>query len=319
MEYRKLIKFGNSSHVVSIPNEWIKRNNLKKGDTLYLSENGSNELILSPKVDTTNLNGGVKEIIIDISNCTTNDIKTKLTSAYLNDHTEIKITGSNLKQNISFVRECIQNLVALEIVEQTGDSIITRDFLNMNEVSVKDLIRKMDIITRSMISELPLILKENASEFMRQREMDVNKLFYVVLRVVRAGLKNPQYANTIKCSSTYLFIAWNIANHIEKIADHIAELANYATKGKFTEGEIRFINSTFTDINKFYSDVMKAYYNSDLELAYKVTSYKRGFISNLTGNIIISKKSKNPIFSYMLDRLIIITNEINNVARRVYS
>ncbi|MEK6861132.1 MAG: AbrB/MazE/SpoVT family DNA-binding domain-containing protein, partial [Nanoarchaeota archaeon] len=95
MEYRKLIKFGNSSHVVSIPNEWIKRNNLKKGDTLYLSENGSNELILSPKVDTTNLNGGVKEIIIDISNCTTNDIKTKLTSAYLNDHTEIKITGSN--------------------------------------------------------------------------------------------------------------------------------------------------------------------------------------------------------------------------------
>ncbi|MEK6862238.1 MAG: hypothetical protein AABY07_09825, partial [Nanoarchaeota archaeon] len=66
-------------------------------------------------------------------------------------------------------------------------------------------------------------------------------------------------------------------------------------------------------------DVMKAYYNSDLELAYKVTSYKRGFISNLTGNIIISKKSKNPIFSYMLDRLIIITNEINNVARRVYS
>lgn len=319
MDYRKLIKFGNSSHVVSIPNEWIKKNNLKKGDVVYLSENGNNELTLSPKVDSASLVNGNKEITIDITNCTTNDIKTKLTSAYLNDYNIIKIVGSNLKQNIGFIRECIQNLVALEIVEQTGESIITRDFLNMNEISVKDLIRKMDIITRSMISELPAIFKEDAHEFMRQRETDVNRLFYVILRIVRAGLKNPQYASTIKCSSTDLFIMWNVADQIEKIADNVAELANYASKANFSNGEVKFINNAFADLNGFYSDVMKAYYNLDLELAYKVTSSKRGFINNLTGDTLITKKSKNSIFSYMLDRLIIITNEINNIARRIYS
>ena len=319
MEYRKLIKFGNSSHVVSIPNDWIKKNNLKKGDVIYLSENGNNEIIISPKTEGNNVHGETREIILDISHCTEKDIKTKLTSYYLNDYGVIKIIGSNLKQNIGFIRECIQNLVALEIIEQSSDSIITRDFLNMNEISIKDLIRKMDIITRSMITDLPLILKENASEFMRQREMDVNRLFYVVLRVVRAGLKNPRYANTIKYSALDLFITWNIANHLEKIADHIAELANYASKGEFKGTEVKFINNTFFETNRLYSDVMKAYYNSDLELAYKVTSGKRGFISDLNSNALIARNSKNSIFSYMLDRLIIITNEINNVARRIYS
>ena len=49
MEYRKLIKFGNSSHVISIPNNWLKKNNLNKGDTVYLDENGGKELVLTPE------------------------------------------------------------------------------------------------------------------------------------------------------------------------------------------------------------------------------------------------------------------------------
>ena len=50
IEFRKLIKFGDSSFVVSVPMNWIKRNSLKKGDTIYLEENGEGELILNPKL-----------------------------------------------------------------------------------------------------------------------------------------------------------------------------------------------------------------------------------------------------------------------------
>ena len=52
MEYRKLISFGKSSFVVSIPKPWINKQNLKKGDVLYFEETEEN-LILSAKEKET--------------------------------------------------------------------------------------------------------------------------------------------------------------------------------------------------------------------------------------------------------------------------
>ena len=46
MEYRKLISFGKSSYVVSLPKSWVVQNKLKKGDLLYFDEK-EKDLILS--------------------------------------------------------------------------------------------------------------------------------------------------------------------------------------------------------------------------------------------------------------------------------
>ena len=49
MEYRKLMAFGNSSFIVSVPKAWVEKNRLKKGDVLMV-EQKPNELILAPKM-----------------------------------------------------------------------------------------------------------------------------------------------------------------------------------------------------------------------------------------------------------------------------
>ncbi|MBS3134491.1 AbrB/MazE/SpoVT family DNA-binding domain-containing protein, partial [Candidatus Woesearchaeota archaeon] len=49
MEHRNLIKFGNSSFVISLPKDWIDRNKLKKGDAIFIEQNGSENLIIIPK------------------------------------------------------------------------------------------------------------------------------------------------------------------------------------------------------------------------------------------------------------------------------
>src|SRR3989344_3681096 len=50
-EPRKIIKFGNSSHVISLPSSWVKENNLSKGDIVFIEKNGNNELIILPRKD----------------------------------------------------------------------------------------------------------------------------------------------------------------------------------------------------------------------------------------------------------------------------
>ena len=46
-KFRKIIKFGTSSFVLSLPIDWTKKNNLGKGDLVSISENVNNELVLS--------------------------------------------------------------------------------------------------------------------------------------------------------------------------------------------------------------------------------------------------------------------------------
>lgn len=45
MDPRKIIKFGNSSYVVTLPNEWVKKHKLDKGSQVFLSERGDSLMV----------------------------------------------------------------------------------------------------------------------------------------------------------------------------------------------------------------------------------------------------------------------------------
>ena len=92
MEYRKLISFGKSSYVVSLPKGWVVQNKLKKGDLIYLEESGPN-LILTSHVDSNNIKE--KESIIDVDGKDVRLIDREVSSAYIQNNRLIilKICG----------------------------------------------------------------------------------------------------------------------------------------------------------------------------------------------------------------------------------
>ena len=79
MDYRKIIKFGNSSHILSLPKDWLRKNKLKKGDLVYISENGNDELVLSPQLKDENQES---EITIT-ENSSIDELHRKLVSSYM--------------------------------------------------------------------------------------------------------------------------------------------------------------------------------------------------------------------------------------------
>ena len=87
MEYRKLIKFGNSSHIVSLPNYWLKKNNLKKGALIYFEENGNGELVLNPELKKHHIKS---ECVIE-DNGDLKDLHRRLVSNYIAGYDIIKI------------------------------------------------------------------------------------------------------------------------------------------------------------------------------------------------------------------------------------
>src|SRR3989344_7608468 len=143
MEQRKLIKFGGSSFVLSLPNHWLKKNKLKKGDILYLEESSEGNIIMSPSIKE---DSEISVINIDADNKSFERIAREIFSAYTNNYSLIKITGKNLRAIVKRIRRILHSFVALEIVEEDDKKIIAKDFLNLKDVSVNDNIRRMDII-----------------------------------------------------------------------------------------------------------------------------------------------------------------------------
>ena len=63
-EFRKLQVTGGSTIIVSLPKEWVKSNDLKKGDVVSLEELASGDLRLSP------LQGPAMKQVVSLDCCT---------------------------------------------------------------------------------------------------------------------------------------------------------------------------------------------------------------------------------------------------------
>ena len=154
MEYRKLISFGKSSFVVSLPKTWVVQNKLKKGDLIYFDEKDNN-LFLS---FNENKHDEEKKKIIDVDGKEFFQIKRELNAAYIENYREIVFKGKEIKDKSKEILEYVRELIALEVLEIDSTKIVTKDFLDMDHVSVQDLVKKMDIIIRSMLKDCSLTL-----------------------------------------------------------------------------------------------------------------------------------------------------------------
>lgn len=268
IEYRKLISFGKSSFVVSLPKSWITQNKLKKGDLLYFEESGTN-LVLQAQANS--LPPEEKEISISIDGKDLRRIQREVVSAYIQNYKTIRLQGDEIKDKAKAIRSFIQNLVAMEVLEQDSKKIIAKDFLSFNDISVEQIVRKMDVITRSMLADCKNQFTEDSYESMQHRDNDVNKFRFLIYRIIWFGMENPSFVlKTLKLTQRDSFNYWWLSFSIEGIADHIKRLARYMREIKLSPKEQEKYIQVLRKIEVMYNEVMKAYYVHQVETAHKI-------------------------------------------------
>ncbi len=268
MYVRRLISFGNNSFVVSLPKQWINKNKLKKGDLLMIDEH-SDGLLLN--LNNNEAQKEEKTITIIIDNKDLDIIKTEIVSAYLNNYNVIEIISKDLKEKAPEIKKILMSLAGLEILEQTSKKIISKYLIDSNELSIDKLIRRMDNITRAMIQDSIESLNgvDNSSN-LANRDEEVNRLHFLVHRIIRGALENVRIASSFNTNPLKLLRDHTTAMQIERIADSTKRICRYLNdtqiKGKWL-GEIKKL---FASIKWAYLDVMKAYYTNDKNLALKI-------------------------------------------------
>jgi phosphate uptake regulator len=266
MEYRKIIEFGKSSYIVSLPKKWISLNNLKKGDLLYLDESGD-RIIISPKDKQDKREK--KKIEIDVTNMDMDEIQIVLFSKYIQNYNEITFKDRNLKSKARQIRDMVHNLMALEVIEETGTKIVARDFLNMKEISPTTFIKKIDIITREMLADSRNMFEEDKHANIAERDGDVNRLTLLLIRSLKFLLENPSLIKQHKISFEDVIVMWDISDCIEKVADQAKRIAKLMPRMQLHKNEKKDFVKIYTRVIKFYCDAMDIYFKKDVNAAIK--------------------------------------------------
>ena len=268
IDFRKLISFGKGSYILSMPKTWIAKNNLKKGDMISISDDGF-ELVLS--AGRQDEKSEAKEIDIDAKGKDLEILKTEIVTSYLNGYDTISIMFENNSKDVTRIKDVIRNLSGMEIMEQTSTRIVARNLINLNEISISNIIRRIDIITRAMVEDVILCCERQCTyDSINNRDVDVNRLYYLGYRYVKNAIKNPRIAKSTNAGLWQIHSDILLLKKLERIADRQKRIARYLCETSLDRNTLAELKKTHTEISDAYNNAMKAYYNQDKKTAFEV-------------------------------------------------
>lgn len=312
MNYRKIIKFGNSSHVISLPSTWLEKNKLGKGDVIYFTENGGSELIIAPTLKEKKR----EEIIssINAEGLDLQELSRRIVSSYIGGSSTITVFGNNklIDKYGDEIRQLLSSLTALEVVEHTRERIVAKDLLDPSQFSLDNSIRRVDIILRSMMYDVQN--RSEHSQILRKRDADINRITYLSLRMIKMQLRNCDSYNLMG-NPVKLLAAWELLVNIEHLADEIKRISGCLEKSTSSPKIIKEFLSYFEVLIKEYENVMKCYFTKNAARAFESAKVKRNIIKMCTA---MSSKNMDIHMGNAIEKLKSGAVNIRNLARSVY-
>lgn len=217
MEARKVIKFGNSSYVVTLPFEWVKKNSLDKGNNIYVTEN-KDSLILTLNKETE-----IKQAEINLDDMPLKLFNRKLISYYLKNFKYIKITGNNVIEKLEEIRILKEKLSSIEIVEINQNYIMLKDLTSPNELNISKIINDIVEMEKVLFDELLNEKKPNKSYLISSLDVNINKLSFLAYKAINYNLDVWQDQVYVRDAIHY----HRIVSSFESIGDILKRVARY--------------------------------------------------------------------------------------------
>jgi phosphate uptake regulator len=301
-----------------LPKEWVQKNKLKKGSNLSMDINSDSILISTDLAEeavestTTTINTDNKSI---------EEIETEIITAYLTNYNIIEIISKNLKSNDGQIKDIIMNLAGLEILEQTNTKITAKFLMDLREISLDSLVRRMDNITRSLVIDAVDCIRGSCNySSIKQRDIDVNRLNFLIMRTIRQAMNSSKQQKKMVKTTWQLYTYLVLAEKLEKIADRQKRIARCLEQLKLSPNFAKELLKVYTSLKQSYIDVMTAYYKEDKKAALQIemTNKERIFACDklLSKDIkkeykMLKKGSKDNLMTHVHEHMImtvIITN-----------
>ncbi len=298
---RKVIQLAGKTHVVSLPNKWVKSFNVKKGDELEVEEI-SNTLLVKPVKDKNE----VKKISLDIGNFNERTLRYAASALHKLGYDEITLVYTKNKLNDT-IQDLIKNLLlGFIIIEQTSKKTVLKNISNEVESEFNSTLRRAFLVTNSLAeSSLEMIKNQEFSNLnsLINLEMSNNQLTSFCLRLINKGFyKEPEKQMFITT------IIWNL----EKIADEYKTIC--VNLGKNKENISNEVLNLYKDINLFFNSYYELMYKFSIEKVNEVVEKKYEIVNKLDA---IEAKNKTEL--KLLNTLSTIVSKTSDLSSSIFA
>lgn len=218
---------GGGTALVSLPKEWVRRNNVGRGTVLSVDDHSGDTLTIYP---FSGEKAAAKEILIDYPPEYLENLINGITGGYLLGYDIIKIQG---KRRMRFedrekIKKSIRQLVGLEILEEDAKSITAQFLLESTILEPEKILRRMHMIVREMYKDALTALLEKDEHLGRvaaERDEEVNRLYFLLVRLIRSSVMDAKLAAKFHLTAINCLDYRVAANLLESVGDAAVEIA----------------------------------------------------------------------------------------------
>ena len=231
MESRKLQKVGYSTLSVSLPSNWVKETELKRGDTVFLAPEKDGSLKLFPS-KLLKPKEGIEEYICNSDLCDDPKMLERIiVGSYILGRDLFTIISSERmrSEHIEEVREIMPKLIGLGIVEETSDRIVIQCSVDPRKFHLDMLLRRLSIISLTVVKEAVQALLDLDGSLAKDainREDEADRMYLLALRLLISAQRRREVAEEIGLKDPLHILYFGLMlRYLEMIADYAEEIA----------------------------------------------------------------------------------------------
>ena len=293
---RKVIQLAGKTLVVSMPNKWVKKYGVKKGDDVEVEE-GERKLVIKVggKGEQTTKIINIKEIKIMLNRV--------ISGLYKAGYDEVELTYESPEQ-YSVIRDVLnKTCMGYEIIKHGQRTILIKNLSELHLDEFDNILRRYFLTLLSSADDALEYIKQGNLEGMREielRDYQINKYSDLCRRIL-----NIRGMDTIKKTTTYYYIC----EELEKLGDEYRDLMKLMIKNKIKRVDDDILK-LITEINQLLRLFYEAFYDFDLikieDFGKKSEKIKKEFSARLETN-----STKELMLNYYLYRIFSIIFDMN--------
>ena len=282
LDLRRLQRTSDGTFFVTLPKAWVEKNKLEKGAVLSFSERKDGKILASPygeqerKMSTVTLTPGPT-------------LQREIEEKYLLGYDVFEIASQQAinSEVRETVRRVVRSLVGLEVVEEDTKKLVIQCLIEPSLLFPDRILRRLHMISLTMQKDaIASFVRKDAklAKTVVERDEDVDRLYFLLVRVVRAALTDATIADKLGTNPIDCLDYRILASLVEKFADYATDIANSTLSrsgGRDIESTTRSIEKAGATINRMHKDAVEAVFTRNLPRAQEVTRLSTDAATNI--------------------------------------
>jgi phosphate uptake regulator len=231
-EVRKIQFSGKSSYMLALPKKWVEEMGLGAGDSVAVEKQGDSSLIVTPRVGKMAV--GKSEAVVEVSaKNRTDSIVRQIISIYLLGYSTIQVKareGPLTSSQRDAVKEATRrHLIGTEIIADSREGITLQVLLSYPELSVKNVLKRMFLISESMHRDaVRALLKgdKDTAAAVTKSDDEVDRFSLYAIRQLNMAVQNDFVLREIELKNRRDCLDYRlIIKSVERVADHANKVA----------------------------------------------------------------------------------------------